>query len=77
MLGSAIYQCGEDWWELVGGKEWGVRGQVLQACPDSKVKEVITSCSFPASRVRPGNPILQAAEKTRLIPGKSRVRAER
>lgn len=35
-------------------------GQGLQACPDSKVKEVIISCSFIASPARPVNPILWA-----------------
>lgn len=60
-----------------GDEEWGARrGQGLQACPDSKVKEVIISCSFPASRVGPDNPILQA-EETTSSPLKSRVRAER
>lgn len=44
-----------------GDKEYRVgTGQGLQACPDSKVKEVIISCSFTASPARPVNPILWA-----------------
>ena len=49
MTDGAGYQAGEDWWER-GGQGGGTgAGQGLQACPDSKIKEVIIPCSFPAS----------------------------
>lgn len=57
IVGGAIYSSGEDWWEG-GGKrvEDGNRTR-SSACPDSKVKGVIVSCSFSASPVKPVNPI--------------------
>ena len=51
-VGGASHRGGQDLKREADG-EWGLgTGRGPQACPDSKVKEVITPCSFPASPVR-------------------------
>lgn len=58
IVGGAIYFCGKTGGRA-GDRERGMgSGQGLPKCPDSEVKEVIVSCSFPASPARPGNPTL-------------------